>query len=351
MTSLTTRARRAVTSLALLAAGLVGGGLTLGLAPTAVITAAGAATCTSAGGVSVVVDFRELGGSTIAACAADGGGKSATAIFASVGVELTEAQRAPGFVCRVNGVPLSDPCQNASPVDAYWGLWWADGSNASWTYSSSGVGGLIVPAGGSVGWSWKQGTGSAAPPGIAPPVVASTPTPSATPSSTSSPSSPTTPTPTGGTSGGDGGKGGKGGKGGNGGKDGSSPTQSPSPSATPSASPSGSASATPSATPEPTVAPESPGDSRDKGASGDPSEDPTAAPESPGDSTPSADPEATETAPESAGDSTPSATPDAGSPAADAPARVPAAVTWGVVGLLAIGIAGSAAVARRRRGV
>ena len=90
--------------------------------------AASAATCTSAGGVSVVVDYRELGGSTVTACAPDGGGKSATAIFASVGVQLTYATRQPGFVCRVNGQPASDPCVNASPANAYWGLWWADGS-------------------------------------------------------------------------------------------------------------------------------------------------------------------------------------------------------------------------------
>ncbi len=125
------RARRAITSLALLAAGLVGGGVVLGFAP-----AAGAATCTSAGGVSVVVDYRELGGGTFTACAADGGGKSATAIVASVGVQLTYASRQPGFVCRVNGQPASDPCVNASPANAYWGLWWADGSKGSWTYSS-----------------------------------------------------------------------------------------------------------------------------------------------------------------------------------------------------------------------
>ena len=89
------RARRAVTSFALLAGGLMGGGLALGIAPAAVLPAASAATCTSAGGVSVVVDFRELGGSTVTACAADGGGKSATAIFASVGVAIDYASGSP----------------------------------------------------------------------------------------------------------------------------------------------------------------------------------------------------------------------------------------------------------------
>ena len=72
--------------------------------------------------------------------------------------------------------------------------------------------------------------------------------------------------------------------------------------------------------------------------------------ESPGDSTSSADPVPAEDDTESPGDSTATPTSEAGEPAADGPAKVPAALTWGVVALLAIAIAGSAVVARRRRG-
>ncbi len=71
-------ARRWAARLAILVTGLVAGGLPL-VGPMAVLPSASAATCTSGGGVSVVVDFRELGGSTITACAPDGGGKSAAA--------------------------------------------------------------------------------------------------------------------------------------------------------------------------------------------------------------------------------------------------------------------------------
>ena len=92
--------RRVLTALLLVAAP----GFVLGSAP-----AAGAATCASSGGVSVVVDYRELGGSMVTACAADGGGQSAAAIFASVGVDITYATPQAGCVCRVNGVPTSDP--------------------------------------------------------------------------------------------------------------------------------------------------------------------------------------------------------------------------------------------------
>jgi hypothetical protein len=73
--------------------------------------------------------------------------------------------------------------------------------------------------------------------------------------------------------------------------------------------------------------------------------------ESPADSRTSKDADPSPDASESPSDSASSAAPEAGQPTADEPARVPAAVTWGIVGLLAIAIVTSAVVARRRRGV
>lgn len=317
------RSRQSATSVAILACGLAVGVVTLGFAPVAVVPAAGAATCTTSGGVSVVVDYRELGGSTVTACSPDGGGKSAAAIFASVGVSLSYATRQPGFVCRVNDAPASDPCVNASPSNAYWGLWWADGSTASWRYSSYGVGALTVPSGGSVGWSWQQDrtAGTIVPPGVAPPVSPAS-TPTASPSPTSSP----TASPTGG---------------------GNATTQpsgtaGPSPSPTPSDGPTGGSrssgggvsptanptSGMPSPSAGATLDSESPSDSRRRGDSGD---GPVAS-ESPLDS------RATESSPSV-------------ETAAEQPRRIPTAVTWSIVGLLAIAIAGSAVMARRRRGL
>ena len=296
---------------------------------------ADAAVCSSSGGVTVVVDYRELGGSTVTACAPDGGGKSAAAIFESVGVTLSYATRQPGFVCRVNGAPASDPCVNASPSNAYWGLWWSDGAKASWTYSSYGAGGLTVPAGGSVGWSWQQDrpSGGAVPPGVAPPVLDS---PSPSPSPTSSPTS------GGSTGGGSGSSGGGSGRGSGG-------TQSTSPSA--SASSGTSPSATPSGTPsESPLASESPSDSRSRSGDGKRSNGAPVERESPGDSRSSEGAGPSADASESPSDSPASAAPQAGQTTADEPARVPAVVTWSVVALLAIAIATSAVVARRRRG-
>ncbi len=334
------------------------------LAPTSLLPVADAATCTSAGGVSVVVDYRELGGSTVMACAPDGGGKSASAVFDSVGVTISYATRQPGFVCRVNSVPASDPCVNASPADAYWGLWWSDGTSSSWTFSSSGVGGVVVPPGGSVGWAWQQGrsAGGAVPPAVAPPVNPATPTSSPTTSNPTSSSPTPSPTPTSGSTGGSGsGSGGAQGGGKYGGTGGtSSPTSSPSASPT---SPSGSPSSTPSESP---MASESPGDSQrsagpgeagttggkgsgkgsDKGSSKGSKDG-----ESPSDSPSSAGGDPSGSASESPGDLVPSASSEATDPQADSPARVPAALSWGVIGLLAIVIAGGAVLARRRRGV
>ncbi|MGF9754079.1 hypothetical protein AAII07_02660 [Microvirga sp. 0TCS3.31] len=334
------------------------------LAPTWLLPAADAATCTSPGAVSVVVDYRELGGGTVTACAPDGGGKSASAVFASVGVGIEYATRQPGFVCRVNSVPASDPCVNASPANAYWGLWWSDGTSSSWTFSSSGVGGLVVPAGGSVGWAWQQDrpSGAGVPPAVPPPVNPATPTatPTASEPSTSSPTtSPTSSPTTGSTAGSGGGKGG--GKGG-----GSSPSPSPSSPSSPSTSSSPSPSGTPSPSP---MASESPGDSpssagpdgastksdkgSDKGSSKGSdrgSAKGSGGDESPSDSPTSAAGDPSGSASESASDSASTASSEATDPA-DSPARVPAALTWGVIGLLVIAIAGSAVVARRRRGV
>lgn len=298
-------------------------GLALAGAPTAVLPAAQAATCTTSGGVSVVVDFRELGGAMVTSCVSDGGGKSAAAIFAAAGVSISYATRQPGFVCRVNGAPASDPCVNTSPADAFWGLWWADGSRASWSYSSSGVGGLTVPAGGSVGWSWQQdrAADSTAPPGATPPVIRAAPSVTPTPT----PSSP--PTKGGGKPGAgksDGGKSG-GGAAHHGGAS-STPGSSPTASASPSTSTPTTESESPMASPT-TKAP--------KSKSGRPAAEASA----------SDPPSTTATVPP---EDTVLGEPTAST--ADEPTRIPAPVTWGIVALLAISVVASALFARRRRG-
>ncbi|MDF1605195.1 hypothetical protein [Nocardioides sp. YIM 152315] len=176
---------------------------------------AAAATCSGADGVSVVVDFHELGGGVQSACVTDGGGRNAASLFEAAGFALDFVQRQPGFVCRVSGQPASDPCVNTPPADAYWGLYWADGATSRWTYATLGAGSQTVPDGGSVALSWT-GSSARSQPGIAPavhqkasspsaeptqkptrkPTPKPTPKPSATPTPTASASASTAPSPT-----------------------------------------------------------------------------------------------------------------------------------------------------------
>lgn len=199
-------------------------------------TPAQAATCADSGGVSVVVDFKSLGGGAQSQCDADGGGQKASALFTDNGYELTYAQRTPGFVCRVQDVPADDPCINTSPANAYWGLWWSDGKTGKWTYSTLGVGSLTIPAGGSVALAWDDVDGQAKP-GVAPTKRAAaspsathpaspSPTVKPTPEPTASPTPARTPTV--------------------------APTETSTPTPTKSATPSPTDSATPTPTPTPT---------------------------------------------------------------------------------------------------
>ncbi len=175
--------------------GLVVAAMSMVAATTALGPGAGpasAASCSSASGVTVIVDPGALGGALVSACDS-GTGQSADARFTDAGVALTYAQRQPGFVCRVAGAPASDPCVDASPADAYWALFWTDGESGSWTYSALGIGGLEVPEGGALALAWQQGTERRAPSTAAP--VAS-PAPTAVPTSKPKPTPTTTPPPT-----------------------------------------------------------------------------------------------------------------------------------------------------------
>lgn len=167
---------------------------------------AAAALCSGGDGVGVVVSYGALGGGTRTGC---GSGDTAAAATTSAGFALEYAARQPGFVCRVTGVPQSDPCVHTSPTDAYWGLFWTDGTSGTWHYATLGAGALKVPAGGAVGWAWQDG-GDRDYPAVAAPVAqqepaakpkskptrTSEPKPRRAPRTTRQPKAETTPTPT-----------------------------------------------------------------------------------------------------------------------------------------------------------
>jgi hypothetical protein len=122
--------------------------------------------CAAGSGVTVVVDFHQLGGGVQERCDPGGGGTTAATIFPAAGFALSYAQSAPGAVCKVAGEPAQQTCVGMPPGDAYWSLWWTGPAGGSWTYASEGVDSLTIPAGGFVAFSW-QGQDAKAPPGVA----------------------------------------------------------------------------------------------------------------------------------------------------------------------------------------
>jgi hypothetical protein len=293
---------------------------------------ASAASCTSGSGVTVVVDPGALGGALMSTCDS-GSGQAASARYADAGVAITYVQRQPGFVCRVDGAPATDPCVNTPPTDAYWGLWWTDGTSGTWTYSSLGVTGLQVPEGGAVALAWQQGTARRTP-AIAAPVHAApapSPTKSTTPKPSPQPAPKPTPTPTAQPT----------------------PTASPQPASpsAPTSSESASASASTSTSPSASVSsPASRSVSPGPGGRSGPraSRTPSRTPTDGGTTSPGA----AEARSDASRSASPTDTPAAAQPAdaADQQDRLPTWVTLAVLGALVVSLAAMALAARRRRG-
>jgi hypothetical protein len=188
LTVLHQRFRRTAATALLLGAAAVLGPLSSGPAV--------ASACPGVSGVTVVVEFHELGRGRGQSCVAAGGAHTADRLLKEAGYSLDYVQRFPGFVCRIEGLPADDPCVNTPPADAYWGLWWSDGTTGKWTYASRGAASLAVPEGGYVAMVWDGSTGTVPP--AASPVVHPTPTPTPTPTEqpTQPPTQPPTSTPT-----------------------------------------------------------------------------------------------------------------------------------------------------------
>lgn len=152
------RTARVVTALALLA--LSATAQVTVAAPTAhaVDTATGTpGYCPDANGVTVVIDFRELGGTTIVRCAR---GDQATghAALKNAGIEIAGVARwGEAFICRVEGKPgaNSEPCIDTPPASAYWSYWHSP-NGGSWTYSQWGVMNRKPPLGSFEGWSFSK---------------------------------------------------------------------------------------------------------------------------------------------------------------------------------------------------
>jgi len=152
--------------------------------------AAQAAACSGTSGVTVVVQFPDW---TEIGCAA-GNPSSGFAALTSAGFSLTYAQgNGAGALCRIDGVPGSNPCTSMPPANAYWSYWHAK-PGGSWGYASTG-GGAYDPAPGSVE-GWRFGDGKTAPSTKPPAVSSPKPTPKPSPKPSTKPSAKPAPEPT-----------------------------------------------------------------------------------------------------------------------------------------------------------
>ena len=165
--------------------------------PSAVVSAAEpSGRCPAGEGVTVVVDYGPLGGGVEIGCDLSGAGKPASVVVPEAGFTLSYVTNEPGFVCAVEQRPEpGGSCHRTPPSTAYWGLFWSDGTPATWTYSSEGARTLDVGRGGSIGWRFQNG-GELEQPGAAPTAAKpkSAPAPAPKPSSTPKPSPTQSPT-------------------------------------------------------------------------------------------------------------------------------------------------------------
>lgn len=285
--------------------------LALVLVGVGTVPAPASAVYCSGSGVHVVVDFGALGGGVRTGCYATTGRAYGDDAVTGAGFSLAWTMDYPDVVCKVSGAPASEPCKSMPPADAYWGLFEAHGSG--WTYSQVGIRGVRLNPGDSIALAWQDG--------------GDTDQPDAAPGPPVEPSSSPSPSPT------------------------ASPTKAPtkSPTKAPTNSPTKPGSPQPAPAPAAAPVPESPSDSPTV-----PTEEAPPVSATPGEAdkdTPAESPSEAPLAVESPSDSAPSAQVERApaSAAREPEDRLPAAVTWGVFGLLGAALATSAVLARRRR--
>lgn len=157
--------------------------------------------CTDATGVTVVVDFQELGGGVVIRCFPHPT-SSSTGLAALQGAGFTPTGTLGfglGFICRIEGQPTmtDEKCIDTPPATAYWSYWYAP-NGGSWKYSDLGVSNHKVILGGFEGWSFAKDKTSATvpPPRVAPHHSITTPTPTPTARPTTEPAATPTTQPT-----------------------------------------------------------------------------------------------------------------------------------------------------------
>ncbi|MFF0483329.1 hypothetical protein [Streptomyces sp. NPDC004435] len=195
MTSTTPRGQRLRSGLLALALLLGTAGFGLASAPAAYSVDQSRGTpgfCPDDDGVTVVIDFQELGGPLIIRCAR-GSQSTGHAALKNAGIQIAGTNRwGEAFICRIEGKPGpgSEPCIDTPPASAYWSYWHAP-NGGNWTYSQWGVTNRKPPTGSFEGWSFSKNKSSTTnpPPRIAPQRPVTAPPPPTTEPGTSGGSS------------------------------------------------------------------------------------------------------------------------------------------------------------------
>jgi hypothetical protein len=128
------------------AAGLLGGGISVGGALTAAVPAAAARAGCYASQVAVVVDFTQFGRGIVRGCSQYTSGLTGFQAMHNAGFATTGTTHdGPGFICRIGvgsgtqyPTTKTEKCVRTPPASAYWSYWHATRGHG-WTYSRLGA--------------------------------------------------------------------------------------------------------------------------------------------------------------------------------------------------------------------
>lgn len=140
--------------------------------------------CADNTGLNVVVDYQD-GRAPEVRCVKDWQGGTGLAGFQAAGFQLTGVGGSLDFVCKINGVPASELCDEY-PKSGFWSYWTS--ASGSWQFSNRGITETTLQSGNWQGFSFSSVNSSHSnpKPGVTP-TVPPAPKPDPTPSKTSSP--------------------------------------------------------------------------------------------------------------------------------------------------------------------
>ncbi|MGW4482279.1 hypothetical protein ACWEOE_00425 [Amycolatopsis sp. NPDC004368] len=135
---------------------LIAAGLSGATPATATVPGKGTAGyCPDATGVTVVVDFQDLGGDTLIRCA-PGPQANGVAAMQNAGLDLAGVGKyGLALICKIEGKPADQSCSGMPPENASWGFWTAT-NGGKWASSQVGVQSWQPPAGSFEGWSFAH---------------------------------------------------------------------------------------------------------------------------------------------------------------------------------------------------